>query len=53
MVISYLITGDIAVAGSIASIEVVSKMFLYYFHERIWGKLSIGREVAKQPDYEI
>ena len=27
-------------AGTIASIEVLTKMFLYYFHERAWYKFS-------------
>ncbi|GGZ18729.1 hypothetical protein GCM10007049_08730 [Echinicola pacifica] len=40
MVISYLITGQIKTALSIGSIEVVSKMILYYFHERAWAKIS-------------
>ena len=31
MVISYLITGSLAMAASIGSIEVVTKMILYYF----------------------
>lgn len=53
MVISYIITGDFRVAGAIASIEVVTKMILYYFHERLWHRLSIGREVVTRPDYEI
>jgi len=40
MVISYLITGQIKTALSIGSIEVVSKMVLYYFHERAWAKIT-------------
>ena len=41
--ISYLITGSIAIAASIGSIEVLTKMFLYYFHERVWDRISFGR----------
>jgi uncharacterized membrane protein len=37
-VISYVITGKLLVATSIASIEVVTKMCLYYWHERMWDK---------------
>ena len=51
MVISYLITGSLAMAASIGSIEVVTKMILYYFHERVWNKLKFGRTEA--PDYQI
>ncbi len=43
VIISYLITGSLAVAASIGSIEVVTKIFLYYFHERAWNKVSFGK----------
>ncbi len=40
MVISYLLTGELELAMSIGGIEVVSKMILYFFHERAWSKIS-------------
>ncbi len=40
MVISYLLTGNIKVAVGIGSIEVISKMLLYYIHERLWAKIT-------------
>lgn len=39
MVISYFITGELKMAVSIGSIEVFSKMVLFYFHERAWEKV--------------
>jgi len=39
MIISYVLTGALDVAVSIGGIEVVSKMILYYLHERAWIKL--------------
>ena len=51
IVISYFITGNLAMAASIGSIEVVTKMILYYFHERAWNKIPLGKE--KAPDYQI
>ena len=39
MVISYIITGKVAVALSIGSVEVFTKMVLYYFHERLWAHI--------------
>lgn len=39
MFISYLLTGKLNIAISIGGIEVVSKMILYYLHERAWFKL--------------
>tara|TARA_B100000902_G_scaffold34893_1_gene41978 strand:+ start:65444 stop:65695 length:252 start_codon:yes stop_codon:yes gene_type:complete len=36
--ISFLLTGSAAIGASIASIEVLTKMVLYYWHERMWEK---------------
>ena len=41
--ISYLITGTLALAFSIGGIELVSKMVLYFFHERTWNNIKWGR----------
>lgn len=43
MLISYIVIGDIAIAGSIAIIQIVINTILYYIHERIWNKIRIGR----------
>jgi uncharacterized membrane protein len=51
IIISYFITGDLTMAASIGSIELFTKMFLYYFHERAWNKISFGKD--KEPDYQI
>jgi len=40
--ISWIITGEINTALTIGSIEVVTKMILYYFHERTWTKIKWG-----------
>jgi uncharacterized membrane protein len=42
-VISYIITGTFAIAGSIAATELLTKIALYYFHERLWALVSWGR----------
>lgn len=43
LLISFLLTGEVAIAASIASIDFVTKMFLYFFHERIWNKINWGK----------
>ena len=53
MIISYFVTGNLVMAASIGSIEVVTKMILYYFHERAWNKLSFGKVKAPENDYQI
>lgn len=40
MLISYLLTGNLKIAFGIGSIEVISKMILYYLHERAWTKIT-------------
>ena len=32
-----------SIAGSIAMVETVTKIFLFYFHERIWARIRWGR----------
>lgn len=43
VLISWLITGTLALAFSIGAIELVSKMVLYFFHERTWNTIKWGR----------
>ncbi len=31
------------ISGGIAGVEVITKVLLYYVHERAWGKVRIGR----------
>ena len=42
-VISWLIAGDFATAGTIAVIQLVVNTALYFFHERIWNQVGWGR----------
>jgi uncharacterized membrane protein len=39
MIISYFITGKVAIAITIGSVEVITKTILYYFHERLWAHI--------------
>ena len=41
--ISWLITGKLALAFSIGTIELVTKMLLYFFHERVWERIKWGK----------
>ena len=40
--ISWIITGGFDWAGMIAGVEIITKMFLYYFHERGWNRIVWG-----------
>ena len=52
IIISFLITGQIKYAMSIGFVELFTKIFLYYVHERVWDRISFGREKTRK-DYEI
>jgi uncharacterized membrane protein len=41
--ISWFMTGRVEVAGSIAGMEIITKIAWYYLHERIWAIISWGR----------
>jgi uncharacterized membrane protein len=42
-ILSWLITGNVKIAGSISAVEVVTKIMLFYFHERIWAWIPWGK----------
>lgn len=41
-IISLIVTGKIDMAAAIVSIEVVVKIVIYFFHERIWDRVRWG-----------
>ena len=47
--LSWLITGNVKMGMGIASLEVLTKMFLYYGHERGWDRIKWGREEFELP----
>lgn len=53
IVVSFFITGNLVMAVSIGSVEVLTKMVLYYFHERAWDKTNFGRIKVVENDYQI
>jgi len=43
MILSFIVTGNILASVSIGGTEVVTKIFLYYFHERAWERVRWGK----------
>jgi uncharacterized membrane protein len=43
LVVSWLVTGDIKIAGTIFGIQFVVNTVLYFVHERIWNLVKWGR----------
>lgn len=44
LVVSWFVVEDVATASAIASIDFVTKMILYFFHERAWNAIKWGRK---------
>ena len=47
MIIVYLYTREMALSFGVGIFEVTSKLALYYFHERIWQKITWGRRTEE------
>jgi len=41
-IISFLVTGKVSIAGTIAAVEVTTKIVIYYLHERVWAVIPWG-----------
>lgn len=44
VLISWLVIGDVSLAFAIGSVELITKMLLYFFHERIWNIIKWGKQ---------
>jgi uncharacterized membrane protein len=44
ILITWFVTGELTVALSVGSIELITKMGLYFFHERIWDGIKWGKK---------
>ena len=51
--IAWFITGKISWASSIASLEIITKTFLYYFHERGWNYIFWGKYVKGSKKFKF
>ena len=51
IIISYFVTGEVVMALSIGSVEVFSKIILFYFHERIWESIPKVKANDTQEEY--
>lgn len=53
IIVVYFITRKFTLAISIGGIEITTKIFLYFLHERVWNKIMYGRRVPKGEEYNI
>jgi uncharacterized membrane protein len=42
MILGWLISGDFKIGVTIGGFEVITKMILYFLHERLWYKYNFG-----------
>ncbi len=52
-IISYCVTGEIKFALSIMSVDFILKIAIFYFHERLWNEIKIGKVPETPSDYQI
>ena len=48
MLLGYIFTGSLATAISIGGFEIITKLVLYFFHERAWARVNWGIIPASQ-----
>ena len=46
MALAYVATGDLKIAGAVGAADVVIKLFFYYVHERVWGRVLLGKRLV-------
>ena len=42
MILGWLVSGDAMIGLKVGALELVTKMILYYFHERVWYSSNWG-----------
>jgi uncharacterized membrane protein len=47
MIIAWVVTGDPLTGAKIGLTEIITKMVLYYLHERVWYKINYGLDNRK------
>lgn len=53
IILSFIFTGHIGKALSIGGIELFTKIFLFWVHERIWLSTKLGRKLVIKDGHEV
>jgi adenylylsulfate kinase len=43
MTVVYVVTGSLELMASVGIVDITAKIFFYYMHERMWGKVKWGK----------
>ncbi|MHC4462903.1 MAG: DUF2061 domain-containing protein [Planctomycetota bacterium] len=49
--VAWILTGNISLSAGIGMLDTVIKIGAFYIHERLWNRLSFGKQ--KPPEYQI
>lgn len=49
-IISYIVTGNIAIAGTLAVLEPFVQTIAYHFHEKFWALKNKAKEIVPVPE---
>lgn len=52
ILIAWFWTRQVVVAMGVGSSEAIVKMVVYYYHERVWNKISLGY-APQESEYEV
>ncbi len=53
IIIAWFVVGKLEFAITIGGVELLTKMVLYYFHERTWNKIKFGKTNESDIEYHI
>ncbi len=51
--IAYFITGETWLAVKIGLLDTLIKILVYFLHERMWGKIKLGKKLHPLEDIEL
>jgi uncharacterized membrane protein len=46
-ILAFIITGELALSIGIGIADVIAKFILYFFHERVWDRISWGKQIIR------
>ncbi|MBU0662201.1 MAG: DUF2061 domain-containing protein [Candidatus Diapherotrites archaeon] len=49
VVLVYIFTGSLELAGTVGALDFGAKLVVYYLHERAWGRTNWGRKIESPP----
>lgn len=50
-ILSYFISGNINIALTIGSLEILTKILLFFAHERLWAQIKWGRKILNTVEH--